>query len=128
MKRKRLIAVIGAGTAAVVVVLISMTYVPVARHAELHGLVVWADAGSCSGIETLKGTTVSYHWWAPSNSSFGVWDCAANHIVARQNGTSGSGSFVAQGGAYEFGAPCIFVSMCVPINVSVNYTAPLLVI
>ena len=111
-----------AGACALVIV--ALFTVPVYHPFNLREAAIY-DLSACAGIDPMKGTTVRFSWSAPSHVFFVVVDCKANSIVYSANGTSGSDSFVAQGGTYEFGATCP-VGPCVEANVSGTYTGPLL--
>jgi hypothetical protein len=103
--------------------------VPVHQSFTMHDKAVFDLETTCSGIDTLWGTSISFHWSAAANISFGVWSCSANWLTYMANGTGGSGSLVSRGGVYEFGTACpptAIPSNCVGANVSGNYTRPLL--
>ena len=124
-KRRRFVVVVVA-VPVVVAAFLSLILVPIPQHLSMHEVAVRDLATSCTGIETTKGTSVGFHWSAPVSISFGAWSCAANQLVYWGNGTSGSDTFVSQGGTYEFGTICPPTSPCWPANVSGTYTGPLL--
>ena len=86
---------------------------------------VIADLAPCSGLETLQGTSISFHWTASSPITFFVVSCSENQEVYDGNGTQGSGSLVSVGGVYEFGAGCP-EGPCPATDVSGSLTGPLL--
>jgi hypothetical protein len=120
------VIVAGAAAAIVVATFLVLVIVPVPQHFVMHEVAVYDLETTCSGILTTKGTTVSFQWSAPTYISFGAWSCSANSIVYWGNGTSGSDSFVSQGGVYSFGTICSPTGPCWAANVSGSYTGPLL--
>ena len=104
--------------------LVILSYLPVPRSFTMHDVGVYDLETTCSGILTIKGTSVTFQWWAPRSIEFGAWSCSANHIVYEANGTNGSGTIVSIGGAYEFGTICAPGPSCVLANVSGTYTGP----
>jgi len=126
MLRKRrwfLVTGLAAGTA--IAVFLFLVLVPVPQHFTMHGAAIYDPNWSCTGIDTTKGTTVSFSWSAPSPIVFFVVSCTANDVAFEGNGTSGSGSFVSVGGVYQFGASCP-EGPCVAADVSGSFTGPLL--
>jgi len=123
--RKRLGSVF-ATTAAVALLIVGLTLVPVPRQFDMHGAWVPDLASTCTGIDTLAGTLISFHWSDPVNVTFGVWSCRTNYIGFEAYGTSGTGSIVSEGGVYEFGPSCGtgLNAFCRPANVTGNYTSP----
>lgn len=93
----------------------------------IHEAKLFDVAPSCTGIDAVKGTTVTFHWWAASNITFGAWSCSTRWAIYLETGTSGSSSFLSQGGVYEFASACPpWASDCIGANVTGNYTRPLL--
>ncbi len=103
---------------------LALVLLPVPHNFTIDGAVI-PDLEPCSGLETLQGTTVTFHWSAPSPTYFFVVSCSENQEVYAGNGTKGSGSFESVGGAYEFGGGCP-EGPCVPVDVSGRLTGPLL--
>lgn len=117
----RLTAIAGLAIAAILV-LPALSLVPVARSFEIRGAAYYDLQTTCSGVDALPGTAITFHWSDGSAVEFGVWSCNGNSEAYQANGTGGFGAIVAQGGAYSFGAICVMT--CHPANVSGNYTAP----
>jgi hypothetical protein len=111
--------------AALLVTISALSAIPVPREFDLQGVAVSDAEISCSGISTVAGTAVSFHWWAASTVLFGAWSCTESRLVYEASGTSGAASFLSQGGTYEFGSYCGEGS-CVSANVSGSYVGPLL--
>ncbi|HTT44793.1 MAG TPA: hypothetical protein VMH38_02095 [Thermoplasmata archaeon] len=126
LKKRRRLVVVGAVIAIVVGAFLVLILVPVPQHFAMTGAAIYDPNTSCTGIDTTKGTTISFHWSAPSFTYFFVVSCSANEEAYSANGTSGSGSLVSLGGVYQFGGSCPNESFCVPANVSGTYTGPLL--
>jgi hypothetical protein len=126
--RRRLLAVIAVCVAFAVSVLL-LFVLPVQQHFSFTNAAIYDPNTTCSpGVATTRGTTVSFHWSAPSPITFFVVHCSGSYDVPYSgNGTSGSGSFVSSGGVYQFGASCP-EGPCVGANVSGRYTGPLLVL
>lgn len=124
---RRLMAALGVSIVAFLAILASLPLVPVHQSFRMSDVRLYDLASTWTGIDTIKGITVSFHWWAAANISFGAWSCTANHIVYDGNGTEGSGNLVSQGGAYEFATACPPSGLnCVGADVAGNYTRPLL--
>ncbi len=77
-------------------------------------------------VSVPAGETVAYRWSAPSDVSFAIWDCATGERSVEQNGTSGSGSFVSNGGTFGFASLGGYGGVTPPANVTGTYTGPLL--
>lgn len=94
----------------------------VSRSFLLHDPVAGDPILTCrADIDPVAGTTFSFHWWSMLNTSLGMWSCAEGHIVYLANGTGGSASYTAVGGAYMFGTLC--TAECDPYaTVAGNYT------
>jgi hypothetical protein len=122
-KRRRLIAGISVGVAASAFLV--LTLVPVPQLFVMHGAALYDLEPTCAGIDTAQGTSVSFHWSAPSLIIFLVVSCSANQIAYQGNGTSGLGTFVSVGGVYEFGASCP-EGPCVAADVYGIFTGPIL--
>ena len=118
--------VVGVAVAIAVAVFLFLVLVPAPQHFSMTDAAITDLSPSCAGIDTTKGTTISFHWSAPTSTYFFVVSCSANEEVYSANGTSGSGSLVSVGGVYEFGGSCPSQLFCVPANVSGSYTGPLL--
>jgi len=125
-------------TGALVGVLAFLLFVPVPQVFVFQGAVLpdlWtcptalpsSGLGSAYGILTTKGTSVTYHWSAPSPVTFAVVSCEPNGPQYGENGTGGSGTFVSPGGIFAFGVGCA-VGPCVGADVWGTYTGPLLVL
>lgn len=89
------------------------------------------DLFRCSGATSVSipsGDAVAFEWSAPSNVSFGVWNCSAGYVFLEQHGARGSGSFVSSGGAYGFTSLCgpLFSPSCPLANVTGTYSGTLL--
>jgi hypothetical protein len=121
---RRRVLIAGVASAAAVATVVILAVVPVPQHFSTHGAAIY-DLQPCSGIETTIGTSVTFHWSAPSPIYFFVVSCSASQVAYEGNGTDGSGSLVSVGGAYEFGASCP-EGTCVPADVSGSLTGPLL--
>lgn len=121
-RSRRPLALAAAGACALA--LVALFTVPVYHPFNLREAAIY-DFNPCAGIDPTKGTLVRFVWSAPSHVFFVVVDCKANSVIYSAKGTSGSDSFVAQGGTYEFGATCP-VGPCVEANVSGTYSGPLL--
>jgi hypothetical protein len=119
--RKRIVIV---ASAVAVSTFLALVLVPVPHNFTIDNAVI-ADLAPCSGLETLQGTTVSFHWTAPSPITFFVVSCSENQEVYEGNGTQGSGSLLSVGGVYEFGAGCP-EGPCPRTDVSGSLTGPLL--
>jgi hypothetical protein len=120
---------LGISAVALLTTFATLTVVPVHQSFTMHDAEVFDLETTCPGIDTVKGTSVSFHWWAASEIRFGAWSCSANWITYIANGTGCSGSLVAQGGVYAFGTICpptAGPSSCAGANVTGNYTRPLL--
>jgi hypothetical protein len=126
LQRRRRFVVVGAAVAIAVAVFLLLVLVPVPQHFTMMNAAIYDPNTSCTGIDTTKGTTISFRWSAPSFTYFFVVSCSANEEVYSANGTSGSGSLVSVGGVYQFGGSCPNESFCVPADVSGTYTGPLL--
>jgi len=124
MKHPKIVA--AAAVLSVVAIFVGLGFVPVTRHFEMHGVAVQDPRTGCPGgiIVPVEGTTFSFHWWAPAYTVFAVLPCPDGPVVYESIGTNGSGSLVATGVAYMFGALC--TAVCVPANVSGEYTSYLL--
>lgn len=125
---KRLALALGASALAVVLTIATLAVAPIHQSFRMHGAEVWDLENSCSGIDSAKGTLVSFHWSAATSISFGAWSCSADRIVYQENGTNGLGAFISEGGLYSFGAICPSPGPppCVPADVYGTYTGPLL--
>lgn len=113
----------------IVAVITALLSIPVPQTFSLQGVTVGdLTLIPCSNIHPSQGTVVSFHWSAPSPTNFGVYACteSSNVAIYTGNGTSGSGTFTANGGLYAFGQGCN-VLLCGPnANVTGSYTGPLL--
>jgi len=117
-----------AAVAVAVAVLLLLGTVPVRQHFTLREAAIYDPNVTCSpGVGPTKGTTVDFHWSAPSKITFFTISCKLNEVVYSAEGTNGSGSFVSVGGFYQFGASCP-EGACVEANVTGTLTAPLLVL
>lgn len=126
LTRKQRVIAVAAISSIVVAVFLGLILIPVPQRFSLHNEYVTINEVGCSGISPTSGTTVTFSWNAPTVVDFGAWSCSSNSLVYWANGTSGAGSFLAHGGAYEFGSYCAHGSPCWAANVSGAYTAPLL--
>lgn len=126
--KRHLALPLGVSAVALVTAFATLTIVPLHQSFTMHDVAVYDLEMTCSGIDTVKGTSVHFQWWAASTISFGAWSCSANRIVYDESGTNGSGAFTSIGGVYEFGTVCPPVGPppCVAANVSGTYTGPLL--
>jgi hypothetical protein len=122
-RRRWAIALVAAAVAAGTVLVLAL--VPVPQQFSFRGAAIYDLQTSCAGVDTTRGTTVSFHWSTPSPTYFFVVSCSANDVAYEGNGTQGTGSFVSVGGVYEFGASCP-EGPCVAADVSGSYTGPLL--
>ncbi|MGB6499956.1 MAG: hypothetical protein WBG19_00945 [Thermoplasmata archaeon] len=129
MSRKRLALFLAVVFTVAILAIVALTVYPVQRNYEGRYVGFW-DATLCSGIVTVDGTTVTFHWWAPSNVSFAAVSCSTDTEVYRGVGTGGGGGFVSHGGTYEFGTLCppTGCTRDMLANVSVNYSRPFLVV
>lgn len=127
-RRVTIVGVAGAIAAATFLVLV---LVPVPQHFLMRGVAIYDPNISCAvgysnTIDTTAGTSVNFHWSAPSSIVFFVVKCNSIYNVPYiGNGTGGSGTFISEGGVYQFGASCPEGS-CVPADVAGSYTGPLL--
>ncbi|MGA8424779.1 MAG: hypothetical protein WB778_06615 [Thermoplasmata archaeon] len=128
LSKKRRLPIVGLSVGVAVATFLVLVLVPVPQHFSMRGAAIYDLQMTCSGIYATQGTTVSFHWSAPSSIYFFVVSCPANQGVYEGNGTIGSGSFVSTGSVYEFGASCPGSTPCVPADVSGSYTSPLLVL
>jgi hypothetical protein len=124
--RRRIVGILIVVVVAVSVFL-ALVWLPVPQEFTIKGAAIYDPDNTCSpGVETTKGTTVSFHWSTPSPTVFFVVHCGAIYDVPYVgNGTSGSGSVVSAGGIYQFGASCP-EGPCVTADVSGSFTGPLL--
>ena len=120
--------VVGVSAAIVVATFLVLVLVPVPQHFTMNGAAIYDPNTTCTGIYATQGTTVNFHWSAPSPITFFVVGCSINQVVYEGNGTSGSGAFVSTGSVYQFGAGCPGPVPCVPADVSGSFTSPLLVL
>ena len=129
--RKRRIAVAGIAAGIAVATFLVLVLVPVPQHFTMHGAAIYDPNTSCAvgysnTIDTTIGTSVNFHWSAPSSITFFAVKCSSTYDVPYVgNGTSGSGTFISDGGVYQFGASCPEGS-CVAADVSGSYTGPIL--
>lgn len=129
-KRKRLV-IIGTAVGITAVVISSLILVPVPQHFVIQGAAIYDPNTSCAlgfpnTIDTTSGTSVNFHWSAASSITFFAVKCYSIYDVPYiGNGTGGSGTFVSQGGVYQFGASCP-EGPCVAADVSGSYTGPVL--
>ena len=123
--KKKVVVAAVAGAAAIATLLV-LVLVPVPQHFSMSGAAIYDPNISCTGIDTTKGTGISFHWSAASFTYFFIVSCSANEEVYAANGTSGSGSLVSLGGIYQFGGSCTNQNFCVPADVSGTFTGPLL--
>lgn len=125
---KRLGGVLGASAVVLLAVLATLALAPIHESFTMHDLKIRDAEATCSGIDTVKGTTVSFQWWAASNVTFGAWSCSANALAYSATGTNGSGSLVSHGGLYEFGTACAPAGnpTCVGSNITGSYSGPFL--
>ena len=124
-KRARLGLTLAAIWAVSAAGLLLLFVTPFPQTFSLRDAAIYDENSACSGIDTARGTTVSYAWTAPSFVFFFVVSCAPGGPTYSENGTSGSGSFVSVGGDYEFGASCSPLS-CVKADVAGRFSGPLL--
>lgn len=124
--RKRRLFVIGLGAAIAVATLLVLTLVPIPQTFSMHGAAVYDLETTCTGIDTTRGTNVNFHWSASGWTYFSVGSCSSNQLVYEANGTQGSGSFIANGGVYEFGSDCPGSGPCYPADMAGTFTGPLL--
>jgi len=125
---KRLALALGVSAVSVLLTIATLAVAPIHQSFKMHGVEVFDLESTCSGIDSAKGTLVSFHWSAATNISFGAWGCTANQMVYWDNGTNGLGTFTSEGGVYEFGAICPPAGPppCVSADVYGTYTGPLL--
>jgi hypothetical protein len=124
VKRRRLLLV-AVALAGSISTFLFVALVPVPQGFSMVGVTIPDLTRACPGIDTTAGTTVGFHWSAPSPIYFFVVSCSANTVTYHSNGTQGSGTFVSIGGVYEFGAGC-GEGQCVGADVSGSFTGPLL--
>jgi hypothetical protein len=128
--RRRVKIVCVAGAVAIATFLVLVLF-PVPQHFVMRGAAIYDPNTSCAvgypdTIDTTPGTIVNFRWSAPSSIIFFVQQCGSlSPGPFEGNGTSGSGSFLAIGGVYQFGASCP-EGPCVAADVSGSYTGPLL--
>ena len=106
-----------------------LSFTPVPRHAMLYDRWVGAANPGCGGIGTLRGISVSFHWWDAVRVHFVVVACSSTSEVFESNGTNGSGGVTSSGGELWLGALCPSgpsPGECMGADVSVNYSAPFL--
>jgi hypothetical protein len=129
-KRKRLV-IIGLAVGVTAAVISALVLVPVPQHFTMHGAAIYDPNTSCAvgysnTIDTTIGTSVNFHWSAPSWITFFAVKCNSIYDVPYVgNGSSGSGTFISEGGVYQFGASCP-EGACVAADVSGSYTGPVL--
>jgi len=110
---------IAAGLCAILVLL------PISQSFTMTNAAIYDLELTCGGIDPIAGTVVTFHWSAPSAIEFIVLSCSANSYIS-QEGSSGSGSFVATGGLYQFGEACPGPGPCPTATVSGSYVGPIL--
>ena len=76
------------------------------------------------GIALPEGALVSYHWAASASTEFLIQPCSGNDSAYAENGTSGSGTFIAQGGIYVFGDGCPGPGPCPNVDVWGYFVGP----
>jgi len=111
----------------------ALALIPIRQHFTMTGTAIYDPNTACSGfpkvgcsvVDTTQGTSLIFHWSAPSPIVFFVVGISANQVAYEGNGTSGSGSLVSAGGFYQFGASCP-EGPCVTAEVSGSYTGPIL--
>lgn len=123
-KRRRRLAV-GLSLGIVVATVLVLTLVPIPQTFSMHNAVI-PDLYSCTGLRPTQGTTVNFHWSTAGFTDFYVVSCSVNEAVYQANGTQGTGSFVSDGGMYDFGSGCPGPGSCYPAEVTGSYTGPLL--
>ncbi len=99
-------------------VVIALLVIPIPHTFSAQGITV-GDATflPCFSIHFPKGAIVTFHWTAPSSTNLGIYTCApgSEQSVYQASGTSGSGTFTADGGQYAFGQGCL--SACGPNSI-----------
>jgi len=114
---------IGAGIA----IPLALILVPVPQPFSIQGAEIPDLWTTCPGISPTPGTVVHFTWSASNFTWFAAVGCTAGGGIAYEgNGTSGSGTFVASGGAYRFGSLCPGGGPCYPADVHGTFTGPLL--
>lgn len=77
-------------------------------HSSATGIVTWEQTRQVARL----GDVVQYARRLGANS----------RVLYGANGAGGSGSFLSLGGVYQFGS--LWVTTCIPPNVTGNYTGP----
>jgi hypothetical protein len=111
----------------IALILVGLYVVPIPNQSFSLNEATTGDAVPCWGIEISRGP-VTFHWTTAKPAFFHAVSCAGNSLdYAVSNGSSGSDSFVSDGGFYEFGSACgTPVGPCYPANVTGTHTGPLL--
>ncbi|MCI4319178.1 MAG: hypothetical protein L3K23_03470 [Thermoplasmata archaeon] len=129
----RRLVIVGIVIAVALTTFLAFALVPVRQQFTLRGTAIYDPNSACQGIhsvycsevDTTQGTTLVFHWSAPTPITFFVVSLSANQEAYDGNGSSGSGSLVSVGGFYQFGAACP-EGPCVAADVSGSFTGPLL--
>jgi hypothetical protein len=124
-RRQRWLIVAGAAVGSVVY-LMFLTLFPIPQAFTLDNAAIYDLQTACPGIDTVAGTAVHFHWSTAAPVIFFVVSCSAQQVPYEGNGTSGSGTFVSEGGVYEFGSSCAGPYICYPARVEGTYSGPLL--
>ncbi len=104
----------------------ALILLPVPQPFSLHGAEIHDLWTTCPGISPTPGTTVHFTSSTSNFTWFAAVNCSAGGGIAYEgDGTSGSGSFVASGGAYRFGSLCPGDGTCSPADVHGTFTGPL---
>lgn len=131
LRRRRWLVVVGAVAVVACVAFALFAYSTEHTFSLEGGSVGDLERPTCDILRFPAGATVYFHWSAHATTTLGVETCSdssqmgfSGQTVYSGSGTSGSGSFTANGGLYWFGHGCP-VECGPPAYVNGTYWGPL---